>query len=200
MSVAKSLSFTQRKIVQTLGFHHLLDLSCGYIAKSVVLWLVRHFDVSRRSLILPTGYTVTVTSHQVHQVLGIPIGGYSLSSASDDNMKRFITDDIKCCGKYPTINELMAMFTGDLEGDKFKKVFTLFVVTCFLCPTSSESSSLEFCSLVLKPDKIATYDWSGIVLDKLVEGIHKFQQSETTCGVSALSGCVFVLIVILIIS
>ena len=89
-------------------------------------------------------------------------------------MKRFITKDIKCCGKYPTINELMSMLTEDLEGDKFKKVFTLFLVTCFLCPTSSECSSPEFCSLVLKTDKIATYDWSGIVLDKLVEGIHKF--------------------------
>ena len=63
-----------------------------------------------------------------------------------------------------------------------------------------ESSSPEFCSLVLKPDKIATYDWSGIVLDKLVECIHKFEQYETTCGVSELFGCVFVLMVMVIIS
>jgi len=141
---------------------------------------------------------VTVTSHQVHQVLGIPNGGYSLSSASDDNMRTIFSENFKCHGKYPTINELLAMFTDDLDGDKFKMVFTLFVVTCFLCPSSNESSSPDFCALVLKPDKIATYDWSGIVLDKLVQGIHKFQQSETTCGVSALSGCVFVLMVMLI--
>lgn len=198
MAVANSLNMSQRKTVETLGFHHLLDLSCGYIAKSVVLWLVRHFDVSTRTLILPTGYRVTITSHQVHHVLGIPIGGFSLCNVSDDNMKRLISEDIKCSGKYPTINELKAMITADLEGDKFKKVFTLFVITCFLCPSSSECSSPEFCCLVQKPDQIRRYDWSTIVLDKLVEGIQKFQQSETTCGVSALSGCVFVLMVIIL--
>lgn len=162
-------------IVKTLGFNDLLDLSCAQIPKSVVLFLVKHFDVTTRRLVLPAGYTLTVTSLQIHKVLGTAIGGFSLSSVCKDSNRKLIPQYIECSGKYPTINELMNLITPDLDGDNFKMIFTLFVVTCFLCPTSSESSTQEFCSLVSNPDQISSYDWSGLVLDKLVDGIHKFQ-------------------------
>jgi hypothetical protein len=193
--VSTLLNTNQRDLVQSIGFHHLLDLRCKSIPKGLILWLIQHFDVRTRTVNLPSGSSFILSSLQIHQVLGIPIGGAPLPSFCDESAKKLIRAETKCKGTYPTINELMALITDNLDGDKFKRIFALFTLSALLCPTSNECASPEFFQAVYMPDKIISYNWSDIVLGKLVSSISKFQQSIMSCSTAALGGCIFVLMV-----
>lgn len=193
VAVVKSLSHAQRILVRSMGLDDLLDISCDRLPKSVILWVVKFFDVRTRTIHLPNGFSITVSSFMVHRVLGTPIGGKSVpSSCSEANLK-FIKEETRCSGQTPSINELMDMFNESLTGDKFKRIFMLFALSCFLCPTSYDHVSPEFYEAVMKPDDIKLYDWSALILDKLVLSIYKFKKSDNTCGVAALGGCTLLL-------
>ncbi|KAG2642201.1 hypothetical protein PVAP13_2KG259258 [Panicum virgatum] len=196
IAVSKSLNANQRDLVKTMGFHHLLDLCCSYIPKNLILWLVSHFDVTTRSFNLPNGYSFTLSAHLVHQVLGIPIGSSPLSTVNDESAKSMICLETNCNGKYPTINELKTLIDGNLGGDKFKRIFALFTITSFLCPTSSECASPDFFTAICNTDNIISYNWSTIVLEKLVVSISKFQQAISSCSTASLGGCIFALMII----
>ena len=195
ITVAQSINPKQRELVKSIGFHHLLDLSCKTLPKSIILWLARHFDVATTSLFLPNGYFFKISAYQIHQVLGIPIGGSPLPSFCDTKIKNLISEQTKCAGKYPTINELSSLIKDGLDDDKFKMVFALFAITTLLCPTSSDCASPDFFPAVHIPNKIISYNWCHIVLDKLVSSIAKFQQSTLSHGTAALGGCQFALMV-----
>jgi hypothetical protein len=49
-------------LAESIGFHHLLDLSCTFISKSVILWLAYHFNVLTRTFIFPNGYKTSIKS------------------------------------------------------------------------------------------------------------------------------------------
>jgi hypothetical protein len=195
IAVSTLLNTNQRDLVKSIGFHHLLDLRCKSIPKGLILWLIQHFDVRTRTVNLPSGSSFILSSLQIHQVLGIPIGGAPLPSFCDESAKKLIRAETKCKGTYPTINELMALITDNLDGDKFKRIFALFTLSALLCPTSNECASPEFFQAVHMPDKIISYNCSDIVLGKLVSSISKFQQSIMSCNTAALGGCIFVLMV-----
>uniref|UniRef100_A0A0E0BQZ9 Aminotransferase-like plant mobile domain-containing protein n=1 Tax=Oryza glumipatula TaxID=40148 RepID=A0A0E0BQZ9_9ORYZ len=172
-----------------MGFEHLLGISCDYLPKGLIIWLVKHFDVSSRTLILPNGHNFTINPFCVHQILGIPIGGYSIiNRCDDDNIRRLIIDETKCKGSVPTINELIDLLTKDLLGDKFKRIFMLFAITTFLCPSSYDHASPDYFSAISDVSQISSYDWCGAVLDKIVFSIAKFKSgTSSTIGGSLLA-------------
>jgi hypothetical protein len=45
------------------------------------------------------------------------------------------------------------------------------------------------------PDRIITFDWATIVVDKLVTSIAKYKQTKNSCTTAALGGCTFAMMV-----
>uniref|UniRef100_K4AJR3 Aminotransferase-like plant mobile domain-containing protein n=1 Tax=Setaria italica TaxID=4555 RepID=K4AJR3_SETIT len=176
IEVAKSLDCTQRELVKSMWFHHLLDLSCNTMPKQLIMWLVNHFDVLTKTFILPNG-SFTLSPLHIHQVLGIPVGGSPLPKAYNEDTRKLILEKTKCAG------------------DKFKRVFSLFALTSCLCPTGSECASSEFYTAIHIPDRIITIDWAIVVLDKLVTSISKYP-AKKSCTTAALGGCTFAMMVV----
>ncbi|TVU32026.1 hypothetical protein EJB05_23742 [Eragrostis curvula] len=196
ISVARSLTPIQRELVDSMGFLHVLDVCCDTLPRGIILWLVKYFDAKTRTVHLPNGFSFTISSMFIHQMLGIPIGGKSIPITCEESVRKLIAEETKCADSFPTINELKNLFTEQLEGDKFKRIFMMFTLSTLLCPTSYDHVSPEYFSAIWKPEEISMYDWSGVVLDKIASSIFKYQQSGSSCGTSALGGCVFVLAVI----
>jgi len=144
ISVAHSLNFHQRNLVKSIGFHHLLDLGCTSTPKSLIMWVANHFNVVTRTFIFPNGYKFTLCSENIHQVFGIPLGGSSIPNICTEDIKQMILEEKKCSSKYPSSNELKDLITADFVGDKFKNIFTLFAVSTFLCPTTSDLASRQY--------------------------------------------------------
>lgn len=168
--------------------------------RGICLWLTKQFDVESRSLQLPNGSKLSITSHSIHQVLGIPNGGTPIGKKCDNSLKKLIADETRCKGKTPTINELKSLLIPDLVGEIFKRIFTLFAIGSFLCPTGYDCISPDYYSAIQFPELISSYDWCSAVLDKLTHSIQFYQKSMTTTSTTTLGGCILALVVCIPIS
>ncbi|CAN6347410.1 unnamed protein product [Urochloa humidicola] len=196
MSVSKQLTHDQRMLVKSMEFHHLLDLCCESVPRGISIWLANRFDIKSRALILPNGSSVPITPLSIHRVLGIPNGGRAIAKEYDESVKIWVCQETKCKGTTPTINELKALLTPDLTGDKFKMVFTLFAVSSLLCPSSYGCASTDYYSAIASPDKISEYDWCGAVLDKITQSIEFYQKTQASSSTATLGGCILVLVIL----
>jgi hypothetical protein len=188
------LTVNQRKLVADIGFENLLYISCDYIPRGVISFLVSNFDSQSRSLHLPNGSTICIDAACINSILGTPIGGKVIGEIVDQDLRRTISELTKCKGNYPTISELDTLITPELEGDVFKCFFTLFAMTGFFCPSSHDAVCPDYLHIVRNVDEIDQFDFSSAIADKLVVSIEAFN-SGNTC---VLGGNLFSLMVIII--
>ena len=86
----------------------------------------------------------------------------------------------KCNGRYPTITELENLITPVLDGDMFIRVFGMYAMTVFLCPSSHEAVCPNYLHVFRDPSSISLFDFSSVVLDKLVKSIEAYNEGITT--------------------
>ncbi|CAL4941094.1 unnamed protein product, partial [Urochloa decumbens] len=146
MSVTKHLTPDQRMLVKSMGFHHLLDLSCESVPRGITSWLAKRFDVKSRALVLPDASTIPITPLSIHRVLGVPNGGKAIPKKCDESVKNWVCQQTRCKGSTPTINELKALLTPDLTGDKFKIITYFELLGIQVSRDTHESPCLKFWS------------------------------------------------------
>ncbi|KAJ1261352.1 hypothetical protein BS78_09G023100 [Paspalum vaginatum] len=101
-------------------------------------------------------------------ILGIPIGDRTIQTKASKAVKEIISSNI--------VERLFTLVNKDLIGDKFVRVFMLITMS-FLCPTSCGSASMHHYSRIAVVEDIPKYDRCSLVLDWLIDAIHKFQTS-----------------------
>jgi hypothetical protein len=185
------LTATQKKLVADIGLEQLLYVTCDYLPRSLISYLVANFDSQTRSLSLANGPPVKFSAYCINKVLGTPIGGLLIGRKVDPHLRASIGDLTNCKGHYPTISELDKILTRELDGDTFKIVFTLYAMTAFLCPSSHDAVSPDCLHIVENPSVISSFDFSNDVLQKLVSSIEAYNGGTT----SVLGGNLFCLMV-----
>uniref|UniRef100_A0ACD5YV00 Uncharacterized protein n=2 Tax=Avena sativa TaxID=4498 RepID=A0ACD5YV00_AVESA len=179
INMMKRLTLAQRTLVHSIGFEHLLYLSCDQLPRGLIIYLVTNFDAQTRSLKLPNGACFIITPDCINKVLGTPIGGRQIGGKADSELRSFVADLTKCKGQYPTISELDSLITPELIGDKFKLIYTMFAMTAFLCPSSHDGLSPMYLHIFKNADEIILFDFSSAILEKLVSSIQTFKQRPT---------------------
>jgi hypothetical protein len=169
-------------------------ISCDYIPRGIISFLVSNFDSQSRSLHLPNGSTICIDGACINTILGTPIGGKVIGEIVDQDLRRTISELTKCKGNYPTISELDSLITPELEGDVFKCFFTLFAMTGFFCPSSHDAVCPDYLHIVRNIDEIDQFYFSSAIADKLVVSIEAFNRGNTC----VLGGNLFSLMVIII--
>lgn len=179
MAVAVRLTLEQQKLVRSMDFENVLDIACDTLPRGVALWMAGYFNVHTRTFELPNGLKIHVTPFCMHQILGIPLGGRKVEKCTAQ-MRTLIAEQTNCKGNFPTIAELEKMITPGLGGDLFKRVFLMFVLATFICPSSHGAASPEYYHALEDPDNIASFDWCTAALDKLVLSIENWQKAGTS--------------------
>jgi len=134
----------------------------------------------------------------VHQILGIPFGGKKVPNKSSSCAKSVILKDTNQQNQAAKIDDLIAMITPQLNGDKFVRIFLLVALGIFLCPKSSATVSHQFYESIYFVKGIRDYDWCSSVADCLHLGVMNFQNNAmkgNSIGKATLGGCLFVLVV-----
>jgi hypothetical protein len=83
VSLINRLTVNQRKLVSDIGFENLLYISCDYIPRGIISFLVSNFDSQSRSLHLPNGSTICIDAACINTILGTPIGGKVIGEIVD---------------------------------------------------------------------------------------------------------------------
>ncbi|KAM0910743.1 hypothetical protein ACQ4PT_013939 [Festuca glaucescens] len=180
LAVTKRLTRNQKKLVADIGLEQLLYVTCEYLPRSLIAFLVANFDSQTRSLSLLNGPPVKLNASCINKVLGTPIGGLCIGKKVDPHVRTAIADLTNCKGHYPTISELDNLMTSELDGDTFKIMFTMYAMTAFLCPSSHDAISPDYLHIVENPGEISAFDFSSAVLLKLVSSIEAYN-GGTTC-------------------
>ena len=199
MNLIRVLTEPQKKLVQQCGFGSILKLKCSIMPyKQLIVWLARCYDKNTQCIKIPGTNEFKIDGHIVHLILGIPNGEVKIKSRASLELKSFIANETTPGPLAPKIQDLIAMITPELVGDRFVRIFMLVVLSIFLCPSSSFRASCHYYDGIRSVKKIKSYDWCDAVVSCLNSGLCKFQQSlskGSTSDKPTLSGCIFVLFV-----
>ncbi|KAM0856160.1 hypothetical protein ACQ4PT_049301 [Festuca glaucescens] len=180
VSLIKRLTLSQKKLLADIGFEKLLYVTCEYLPRSLIAFLVANFDSQTRSLSLTNGFSLKLNASCINKVLGTPVGGLRIGPRVDPFLRTVVADLTNCKGHYPTIAELDKVITTELDGDTFKIVFTMYAMTTFLCPSSHDAISPDYLHIVKNAGHISSFDFSSAILLKLVSSIEAYN-GGTTC-------------------
>ncbi|KAL6653735.1 hypothetical protein ACP70R_008659 [Stipagrostis hirtigluma subsp. patula] len=198
MSVVKNLSPEQREAISAVGFGHLLELGCSFTPKALVSWIIKNFDSSSNSIVFSNGSNFPLSSAIVHKVLGLPYGGTKIDKKALPHASAFIKRETNCVADTPTIKELVTLISPQLSGPTFVRTFLLFTLSTFLCPTTHRQASPRYFGPLLEVDKIASYDWSLLVFEWLIDYIRRYQSRIAEGKSCALGGCTFLLVIFIL--
>ena len=192
------LTGPQKDTVTSCGFGSILSLKCTSIPNALVLWIAKHYDPKSRQFKSSSTSSFKIDAVTVHQILGIPFGGKKVPNKSSSCAKSVILKDTNQHNQAAKIDDLIAMITPQLNGDKFVRIFLLVALGIFLCPKSSATVSHQFYESIYFVKGIRDYDWSSSVADCLHLGLMNFQNNArkgNSTGKATLGGCLFVLVV-----
>ena len=125
----------------------------------------------------------------VKRVLGLPMGPnpvvYEKKSYADTFSEFYQVFGHDNDHKAPTFVEVDKWLSGEGKkstDDKCLKVWLMFAISTFLCPTSSPKLCVRaFHSIAITKD-IKGYNWCKLVVDRLIKGIENLRLgSESLC-------------------
>ncbi|KAL2929925.1 S-antigen protein, partial [Bienertia sinuspersici] len=140
-SVMKNLSPSQKKAVNEIGFGSLEYLKVTQIPLQLGYWLVKHFDANSCSLVIPGGDALTISEEDVHEVLGLPIGGeeieIDLEVKDMDVVKQWKSQFSENCLQV-SIGQLKKFLESNKKGgDMFKRNFVVLCVSTLMYGTQN---------------------------------------------------------------
>ncbi|KAK9673245.1 hypothetical protein RND81_12G155400 [Saponaria officinalis] len=199
MKLIKGLNDAQRAAVKRIGFGGVLELKfSNYPLSHVHLFLDAFKDESyvfRASKLKE----FMVTKHDIYDCFLIPLGPNPLKlvptgrqKASQEEEFKGLKDRwrkaynvLKAADPIPLGKVLTDLEADKNGGDQFCRLFVLFIMSSFLCPTSNNGVDLKLLKAVEDVNAIARYDWCSYVLQGIVNAAVDAQRSP-----AFLLGCI----------
>ncbi|CAL5326282.1 unnamed protein product [Camellia sinensis] len=189
VKIIKRLSLEQHDAISNSGLGGLLNLRCTKLDHDLYELLIQKFDPKTCSLNVH-GRQLLITEQDVHKLLGIPAKGKTieLNESSKEFPKLF--EELGVVQGAIKLNALRDYLTKtDGAGEKFKRIFALYILGAFLCPTTKDVVKQSFIHLVQNVDGMKDYNWSKFTLQFLVRGLRKHSSKSQ----SQPNGCLFLI-------
>ncbi|KAH9612059.1 hypothetical protein KSS87_023708 [Heliosperma pusillum] len=193
------LNDAQRRALSRIGFGGLLELKFSSFPLAYVQPFLDAF--SDGSYVFRTSRLkeFTVSKHDVHDCFLLPYGpnqleidqtgqGNNASTVEATALKKTWREryNIRKSGAPIPIQKLLDKLEEDAEGgDDFCRLFVLFCMSSFMCPTSNNSIDLKILKAVEDVSAIKNYDWYTYVLEGIVSAAKSSLSSPTN-----LLGCI----------
>jgi len=142
----RELGKDQKYLVQSCKFGSILDFDCSEAPRSVCFWLAKRFDIKTRTVNMENGQSFSINTFTVHQILGIPLGGWNICTRPTRDQRAIIAADTGTGSVAPTVEQLFSLLDIDLTEDQFIRIFMLITLSIFLCPKSYGSASAHYYS------------------------------------------------------
>ena len=196
--INEGLNTDQKGCVASVGFGGLLEVKCNNILEKLSLWLVNNFDTNKFELVIRQRGTIKVDDVAVKRVLGLPMGAnlidYEKKSYSEtfiEFYKLFGHENDQNAPTFVEVEKWLRSVGKELADDKWLKVWLMFAISSFLCPTSSTKLCVRAFHSIAIIEEIQGYNWCKLIVDRLIKGIADFKNGER----KFLSGCLFFLTV-----
>ncbi|KAG5563499.1 hypothetical protein RHGRI_006059 [Rhododendron griersonianum] len=214
VKVNAALTEDQQDAVKTTGFGSMLNLKCTMLNCDFISRLVKHFNPDSKSLEFGRVRVYTITADDVRRALGLSCGSIPVPTDCQDHHFKHIwkmfgkeegTEEVgkeeEPLKRGVTFSMMQQVFEEHKADVKFKTSYVLFVLSCFLCPTTKDVAAKKFYPTVHDLVQTPTYAWAEFVLDWLATEIAKYKKrSGKVVGgkkdVVGVAGCVLLLMLI----
>ncbi|WJZ85832.1 hypothetical protein VitviT2T_005349 [Vitis vinifera] len=155
--------------IRDLQFGGLLNLNCTEVRHNLCIFLIQHFNVGFRRIEFSAQKHYPVTATDVGHIFGLPTEGRNFQVTSTSSDHPFGT--IRACEE-----KLL-----DLPiGEEFRRAFIYYACATLLAPTSRLNGCRNLWHTIHEDGFRNDVNWAQFVLDQLVEGIRRYQQSKTS--------------------
>uniref|UniRef100_A0A803N5V6 Uncharacterized protein n=1 Tax=Chenopodium quinoa TaxID=63459 RepID=A0A803N5V6_CHEQI len=141
----------QLKAIRAIGFGSMEFLKVTQLPLQLGLWLVHHFDANICSLNIPDFEPFCITEENVHQVLGLPMGGIEIDKNNFSRDKRVIQQ-----WKKQFKNNSLSIKIGELKeflkehnsvGLMFKRNFVVLCVSTLMDESvTAATTRISYCT------------------------------------------------------
>lgn len=179
VKLINSLNQVQRESVIDIGFGGLLDMKFSHFPIKATSVFLQAFNDGTHMFKASQTKEFLVTKHDVHDCFTLPYGPNEIeivptgrSKLSTDEVYKSIKDCWRT--RYGVTNvrdpiplgKVLEDLEADVEGgDDFKRLFVVFSMSSFLCPTSNNGADIKLLKAVEDVAAIKHLDWCSYVLD-----------------------------------
>ncbi|KAL7199279.1 hypothetical protein ACSBR2_021546 [Camellia fascicularis] len=136
------------------------------------------------------GRQLLIIELNVHKLLGIPAKGKTIELKKSSKEFPKLFEELGVVQGAIKLNALREYLTKtDGAGEEFKRIFALYILGAFLCPTTKDVVKQSFIHLVQNVDGMKDYNWSKFTLQFLVRGLRKYSSKSQ----SQPNGCLFLI-------
>ncbi|KAF5933206.1 hypothetical protein HYC85_029377 [Camellia sinensis] len=179
----------QRDAVTSSGLGGLLNLRCTKLDHDLCEWLVQKFDPKTCSLNVH-GRRLLLTELDVHKLLGIPAEGKTIELKKSSQAFPKLFEELGVVQGPIKLNALREYLTKtEGAGEEFMRIFALYILGAFLCPTTKDVVKQSFIHLIQNVDGMKDYNWSKFTLQFFVRGLCKYNSKSH----SQPNGCLFLI-------
>ncbi|CAL5383965.1 unnamed protein product [Camellia sinensis] len=179
----------QRDAVASSGLGGLLNLRCTKLDHDLCEWLVQKFDPKTCSLNVH-GRRLLFTELDVHKLLGIPAEGKTIELKKSSQAFPKLFEELRVVQGAIKLNALREYLTKtEGAGEEFTRIFALYILGAFLCPTTKVVVKQSFIPLVQNMDGMKDYNWAKFTLQFFVRGLCKYNSKSH----SQPNGCLFLI-------
>ncbi|CAL4958930.1 unnamed protein product [Urochloa decumbens] len=196
-SVIESLSPENKMVIDNYGFGSLLMFDKCFVPNRFVKWVARLVN-PRSADIVFSGKVISLTKESVNLILGVPISQNPFpadySTGKSIVLSKFNKQSI------PTVNFFAKKITDHepLSDEDLIICFLVVALNTFLCPNSSVTPCYKYFGIFQDVGNARELDWSGYVLDWLLQGIKTFNSAKSFKAYDGgtLPGCLYYLAVL----
>ncbi|CAL5068271.1 unnamed protein product [Urochloa decumbens] len=180
-----SLDDVQKGFVQANGFGNLLNISEFSVPMDLLDWIMSHLIVGV-SEFRCHDKSIKLTKLMIERIFGLPPPGNvaidfdnipeNISSEAASASAVYATDQRKV-----SIAHVIELCKADHEESSFMRSFMLVALSCLLCPGTQNSVDLKYLNFLMRHTEIRDFDWSGHILQCILQSVRKFQKAIFSC-------------------
>ncbi|KAI8556325.1 hypothetical protein RHMOL_Rhmol05G0244200 [Rhododendron molle] len=142
VKVNEALTKAQQDAVHKVGFDSMLQLKCRMLNRDFISRLIKHFNPVTKSLEFGRVRVYTITSDDVRRALGLSCGTIPVPTDCQDphfeHIRKMFGKKNKPLKRGVTFAMMQQVFKKKKADVKFQTSYVLFVLSCFLCPTTKD--------------------------------------------------------------
>lgn len=189
VTVVKSFSRDKKTVVEQIGLGCLLVLNTKTVRKTMCKWVIDHFNPETKELTV-YGKTTEITPRHVEYLLGFSNSGYDVVEVPHDEEKMNI--EARWLLSMDTSAMAVELRKPLVDVDKFKKIFTLFVLTALCSGTRDKKPKKQWIHVVALDESFIQHNFAKFILDSTVTAVAEFKSTESP---GVLGGCPLLLMV-----
>ncbi|KAK8450714.1 hypothetical protein SEVIR_6G078733v4 [Setaria viridis] len=161
----------QKDLVEKAGSDSLLKLKEVEIRRELCKEIADSFDLDTKEFNIQ-GNKVKICIKDVEHILGLPSQGDQKKHVPDLFDKYTWKDSTKI--NYLELREYFSK--NKTYGDDFIRIFVLYTIGFYLCPTLEPYVKSDYIRLIEEIDNIKNLNWSILVLNFLIRSIREYRE------------------------